>query len=83
MAITIQGIKVEDIQLQPDKDNGGYRIHTALYHLISSTGKILAKQTIGGYQGVALEPSPETKKALEAFTSSYTKDVQNILGLLE
>ena len=83
MAITIKGVRVDDIQIEPDKEAGGYKIKQAQYSLISSVDKVLAKQTIGGYQGTALEPSPETKKALEAFTLSYTKDVQSILGLLE
>ena len=83
MAITIQGIRVDTIHLEPNLEQGGYKISTAQYSLISSTGKVLAKQTIGGYQGLVLEPSPETKKALEAFTLAYSKDVQGILGLIE
>ncbi len=83
MAITIEGIRVNDVHIEPNPEQGGYRIKTAEYSLISSTGKVLAKQTIGGYNGLVLEPSPQTKKALEAFTNSYVSDVQAILGLLE
>ena len=83
MAITIQGIRVNDIHLEPDVEHGNFKIGTAGYALISSTGKVLAKQTIGGYNGLALEASPETRKALDAFTKSYTNDVQAVLGLLE
>ena len=83
MAITIKGVRVDDIHIEPDLEGGGYKIKTAQYSLISSVDKVLAKQTIGGYNSLTLEPSPETKKALAAFTKSYTNDVQGVLGLLE
>ena len=83
MAVTIKGIQVNDVHVEPDPQAGGYRIKTAEYSLIGSTGKVLAKQVIGGYQGMVLEPSSETKKALDAFTQSYIRDVQSLLGLLE
>ena len=83
MAITISGIKVNSIHIEPNADAGGYKITTADYSLISSLGKILAKQSIGGYNGMVLEPSPETKAALDEFTRRYAADVQALLGLLE
>ena len=83
MAVTIQGIRVNDFHIEPDVERGGYRIKSAEYSLISSTGKVLAKQTIGGYNGMPLEPSQATKSALEVFTKSYIADVQALLGLLE
>lgn len=82
MAITISGIRVNNIHIEP-AENGGYKIQSAEYSLISSTGKVLAKQAIGGYQGMALEVSTETLQALRLFAESYLKDVQTILGLLE
>lgn len=82
MAITISGIRVNNIHIEP-VENGGYKIQSAEYSLISSTGKVLAKQAIGGYQGMALEVSTETLQALRLFAESYLKDVQTILGLLE
>lgn len=83
MAITISAIRVDDVQIEPNAEHGGYKIKTAQYSLIGSSGKVLAKQTIGGYQGMVLEPSPETKKALDVFTQSYMKDMQALLGLIE
>ena len=80
--ITIKGVCVNDIHIEPN-DKGGYRIKSAEYSLISSKDKVLAKQTIGGYQGMALEPSAATKDALDMFTKSYISDVQTLLGLLE
>ena len=83
MAITIKGIKVNDVHIEPNTEQGGYRIKSAEYSLISSTGKVLAKQPIGGYNGMALEPSIKTKAALDEFTRSYESDVQALLGLME
>lgn len=82
MAITISGIRVNGIHIEPT-ENGGYKVTSADYSLISSTGKVLAKQIIGGYQGMAVEVSTETLQALRLFADSYVKDVQTILGLLE
>ena len=81
MAITIAGIKVNDVHLKITE--GVSVIETASYSLISSTGKVLAKQTIGGYNNMTLEPSSETSKALRLFMELYVHDVQSLLGLLE
>lgn len=81
MPITISGIRVDAINVKPDTERGGYKIETAEYSLMSSAGKALAKQTIGGYGGMVLAPSPDTEKALTAFADSYAKDVQALLGL--
>lgn len=81
MPITISGIKVNDIHIEPIERADGYRIKTAEYSLISSTNKVLAKQIVGGYNGLALEPSQATKDALDVFTKSYVTDVQALLGL--
>ena len=83
MPITIAGIRVNDIHIEPDPEQG-YKIKTAEYSLIGSTGKVLATQTIGGYNSrIVLEPSFETKKALATFMQSYVHDAQELLGLLE
>lgn len=83
MPITILGIRVNDIHIEADAERGGFRIKSAEYSLVSSTGKVLAKQSIGGYNGMALEASVTTKGALDAFASGYVADVQGLLGLLE
>lgn len=83
MPITISGIKVNDVHIEPNLEQGGYRIKSAEYSLMSSAGKVLAKQTIGGYNGLVLEPSQNTKRALETFTQSYIDDMQQLLGLME
>lgn len=81
MAITIKGIRIEVISINRDAENGGHKIETAEYALISSLEKVLAKQPVGGYNGLKLEPSVATVKALRAFMDSYTADVTGALGL--
>jgi hypothetical protein len=82
MAITIKGIKIESVILGRD-ENGAYKVSSSEYSLISSKDTVLAKQTVGGYGGMVLEPSPATKKALETFISGYIGDVTALLGLAE
>jgi len=80
--ITIKGVRVEEIQIGKADERGGFRVTSAVYSLISSTGKVLAKQAIGGYSsGVSLEPSAPTVKALETFMALYVDDICTVLGL--
>ncbi len=46
-----------------------------------SADKVLAKQAVGGYQGLEMTPSPATIKALENFKTLFKNDVNMILGL--
>ena len=80
MAITIKGIRVEGLDIKKD-ENGGYGITQAEYSLISSADRVLAKQTIGGYNGLKVEPSASTVKALNDFMAAYKDDVRGVLGL--
>ena len=81
MAITIKGIRIEGVSLKADAENGGHKIESAQYALISSADRVLAKQSIGGYNDVKLEPSADTVKLLQQFVESYSRDVKNVLGL--
>lgn len=83
MAITIKGIRIEDISIARDTESGGYKISSANYSLLSSVDKVLAKQSIGGYGAITLEASPATVKLLQDFSESYRKDVVTTLGLEE
>lgn len=83
MAITVRGIRLEDISLSRNAEENEHKIASATYSLISSADKVLAKQCIGGYGGMVLEPSPATVQALRAFISSYQSDVTTTLGLEE
>ena len=83
MAITIQGARIESISLSRDGENDEFKVSTAEYSLMSSTGKVLAKQTIGGYGKMTLVPSVDTVSALRKFNECYQRDVQQLLGLDE
>jgi hypothetical protein len=86
VAVTITGIRIDDIQIEPATENGvagGHQIKQAKYCLIGSTGKVLAEQYLGGYNGRKFEPSEEAKLALAAFMKLYTRDVQALIGMLE
>lgn len=84
MAITIRGIRLESIGITRDNETSDYKLGQSVYSLISSADKILAKQSIGGYNSdMTLQPSPETIQLLRQFTESYRRDIILTLGLEE
>lgn len=83
MAITIKGIRIESVHLKRDDASGTLHLEQASYALMSSTDKVLANQSIGGYNGLAVSLSPATQKLLAQFTESYKLDVTTVLGLEE
>ena len=81
MPITIKGIRVDYVSLERDNESNRTNIKEARYSLISSTEHVLATQSVHGYQGLAMKPSPGTIKALEEFMQLYKTDVLTVLGL--
>ncbi len=79
-AIGIRGIRIKSLAITPSPDNSEEKI-SGEYQLISTADKVLANQTVGGYNGMKLTPSPETQKALDAFIKLYRNDIQILLGL--
>ena len=80
MSISIQGIRIDNVSITREED--GDEI-TSVYSLISSGGRVLAKQNVNGYQGLEIPIGVETTKLLGMFISSWKKDIQTILGLEE
>lgn len=82
MAITIQGIKITSLTV--DQDSEGNENIQARYQLISSTQKVLAKESLSSkenYGNQTFMPSPQTKKALSDAIALYRKDVEILIGL--
>ena len=77
--VTIKGIRIQSITLNFAED--GEDKMTCNYALISSADKILSRDTIGGYNGMKMQPSPGTQKALDTFIDAYKADVNALLGL--
>lgn len=80
MAITIRGIRIKTLTITPSPDEGDDKV-SATYQLISSADKVLAEQTIGGYNGMKVGLSPASCKALDDFVKSYRSDINMTLGL--
>lgn len=78
MPITLKGARVDYFSVE--RKDGKYEI-SARYELISSEDKVLAKQSIGGYNSMTIEPSVATEQALQAFLKSYNTDIGKTLGL--
>ena len=81
MAITIKGIRIIGVDIKLDKETGETKLSSAEYELVSSEDRVLAKQSIGGYQGIAVNPSAETIGLLRQFMESYRRDTTTVLGL--
>jgi hypothetical protein len=79
MPITLKGVRVDHFSVER-KDNGEYEI-SARYDLLSSEDKVLAKQSIGGYSDMTIQPSIDTRRALDVFLASYNADIGKTLGL--
>ncbi len=77
--ITIKGIRIDALTIAR-KENGDEEI-TASYVLLSSTDKVLAKQEVGGYNGLKVQPSASTVKAFNDAITAYKADVNMVLGL--
>ena len=79
--IAIQGIRIKTLTIQPKPDGLDDKI-SATYELISTAGKVMATQSLGGYSSeMKLSISPATEKALDTFLASYTNDVNQLIGL--
>lgn len=79
MAVTIRGIKLKAISITPSPDHGDDKINTT-YQLISTADKVLAEQSVGGYNGMKIAASPQALKALDEFLKLYRDDIETALG---
>lgn len=78
MPVTIKGIRLDDVTIKREGDET--KIETQ-YALISSADKVLANQSVGGYNGMKLQPSLDTLNALDAFIKAYKKDIETAIGI--
>lgn len=76
--ISIKGIKLTKLNIGLDGDEPAIESE---YALISSADKVLARQSVGGYNGMKLQPSAATIGALNAFLKLFRADVNTVLGL--
>lgn len=81
--IAIEKAKIEDLSLKND-DNGQVQI-TGNYALISTKGKVLARQSFNlGYSAdIKVTPTAETQKTLDQFFELFQNDLNTTLGLKE
>lgn len=82
MAITIGGVKITSLDITQNKEDGTTKV-SGKYELVSSTGKVLAKQGFNGYNEIVLVQSGETMKLIADLQASLQKDLNNTLGLGE
>lgn len=80
MAIGIQGVRLAELTINLNDKSTSYK-PTGSYEILTTAGRVLAKQTIGGYGGIEVPASVETTRALNAFVTLYNKDIASMLGL--
>ena len=80
MAITIKGVRINSISITRKEEDGASEI-TASYALMSSDDRVLAKQSVGGYSDIKVQPSPNTLKLFREATDAYRADLNAVLGL--
>ena len=77
--IAIRGIRITNLTIERGSD--GEEKISAHYELLSTEDRVLAKQEIGGYQGLKIQPSASTIKLFKDALSAYKADVNIVLGL--
>lgn len=78
--IAIRGIRIKELTIKPQEDAQTEKV-TCTYQLISTGDKVLADQSVGGYNGMKIPFSAPTHKAFDEFLKSYRNDINLCLGL--
>jgi len=82
MGISIEKVRLDDLSIKTDAD--GKIGFTGNYALVSSKGKVVAKQSFNLYGAdVKITPSPLTQAALDKFYELLQGDINILLGLSE
>ena len=81
MSITIEGVKISNIEVVRDSD-GKLKL-TGDYHILSNEGIVLAKQGFNGYSEVEVPYSKSTMDTLNYLMLSVKDDVESSLGLIK
>ena len=79
MGVTIAGIRIAHVTVQ--RDDKGVEQFSGSYELISSSDKVLAKQSFNGYDSLKVEMTGEVKQMLNTFLAGIKKDIMVQLGL--
>lgn len=80
MSVTLSGVRVNKIELSMDHE--GKITFSGTYELISSTGKVLAKQGFNSYNDIKISGSVETLDYIQKVQAQIVKDINTTLGLV-
>ncbi len=82
MALAVQGIRIPLVNINRIENSGDNQI-SGSYELISTTDRVLCKQTFNNYNDMKITWSNETTKALNILLTNIKKDIQTTLGITE
>jgi hypothetical protein len=78
--ITIEGVRINNVTFTRDSD--GKEKMSGNYSLVSSNGKVIAKQDFNEYSSsLKIEQTGETAKLVQDLYSAIKKDIEEQLGL--
>ena len=78
--IQVGGVVLKVVNINGDNENGAILV-TGSYHILTTHGVVLAKQTFNGYKDVELKESQETLELRKKFLDSMQKDLLSSMGL--
>jgi hypothetical protein len=81
VAIGIQGVRLEHLRIEFG-DTQDYKL-TGDYALMSTKGKVLARQGFNGYGGIEIKPSASTVGLMNKLVEAFNGDLNSVLGLNE
>ncbi len=76
--VILTGVRMDDIHITRDGDSG-LKL-TGSYSLMSQGGQVLATNTINGYQGLKLEMSANSAKAVRELSAVLKTEIDTLLG---
>ena len=79
--LTLEGVKLVDLSISQD-DKGAVKVQ-GNYNLVSSSGRVLAKQGFNGYNEVKLPESIEVQKAVKELWKTLKNELDIHLGMLD
>lgn len=83
MPVSIQGIRVDNVDIVQKPDDGDEKV-SGNYSLMSNNGKVLAKQAFNGYsETIKVNLPADTVKAKNAFMKLLKRDIETVLGMEE
>ncbi len=75
--VTLAGVRIKSVDVEVGEEETK---SSGKYDLMSSDGKVVAKQGFNGYHDIKLTLSPNTVVLRDKFLTALSEDVEKVLG---